>query len=66
MDRAVDATAEVGENVAVEGEEAVFEAVYEGTRTSDLEGHSTTTEFTDEVIRRVRTKMAVWPTLNAE
>ena len=44
--------------------ESVFEAVYEGARTADLQGHSTTSEFTDEVIRRVRTKVAVWPTLN--
>ncbi len=40
--------------------EAVMEAVYEGVRTSDLGGHSTTKEFTDEVMRRTRTKVAVW------
>jgi isocitrate dehydrogenase (NAD+) len=45
--------------------ESVFEAVYDGVRTADLQGHATTTEFTDEVIKRVRTKLAVWPTLNA-
>ncbi len=45
--------------------EAVFEAVYDGVRTADLNGHTSTTEFTDEVIRRVKTKLAVWPTLNA-
>lgn len=44
--------------------EAVFEAIYDGTRTADLQGHATTTEFTDEVIKRVRTKLAVWPSLN--
>jgi isocitrate dehydrogenase (NAD+) len=44
--------------------EGVFEAVYDGVRTADLQGHATTTEFTDEVIKRVRTKLAVWPTLN--
>jgi isocitrate/isopropylmalate dehydrogenase len=43
--------------------EAVFEAVYDGTRTADLMGHASTTDFTDEVIKRVRTKLAVWPTL---
>lgn len=43
--------------------EAVFEAVYDGVRTADLQGHATTSEFTDEVIKRVRTKLAVWPTL---
>jgi isocitrate dehydrogenase (NAD+) len=40
--------------------EAVMEAVYEGVRTSDLGGSATTTGFTDEVIRRTRTKVAVW------
>lgn len=43
--------------------ESVFEAVYDGVRTADLGGHATTTEFTDEVIRRVRTKLAVWPSI---
>jgi isocitrate/isopropylmalate dehydrogenase len=38
--------------------EAVLDAVAEGTRTADLQGRTTTTEFTDEVIRRVRTKLA--------
>src|SRR5215470_9576033 len=45
--------------------EAVFEAVYDGMRTADLQGHVTTTEFTDEVIKRVRTKLAVWPSLSS-
>jgi isocitrate dehydrogenase (NAD+) len=45
--------------------EAVFEAVYEGVRTADIQGHATTTEFTDEVIKRVRTKLAVWPSLGS-
>ncbi len=44
--------------------EAVFEAVYDGVRTADLQGHATTSEFTDEVIRRVQTKLAVWPSLS--
>jgi isocitrate dehydrogenase (NAD+) len=43
--------------------EAVFEAVGEGIKTADLGGHVTTTEFTDEVIRRVSTKLEVWETL---
>jgi isocitrate/isopropylmalate dehydrogenase len=43
--------------------EACLEAVSEGTRTADLGGHAGTTEFTDEVIRRVRTKLDVWATL---
>lgn len=37
--------------------EAVLDAVAEGARTADLRGRTTTTEFTDEVIRRVRTKL---------
>lgn len=43
--------------------EATMEAVYEGVRTSDLGGQSSTTEFTDEVIRRVRGKLEVWDAL---
>ncbi len=43
--------------------ESVFEAIYEGCKTADLGGHATTTEFTDEVIRRVTTKMEVWSAL---
>ncbi len=43
--------------------EASMEAIYDGVRTADLGGHATTTEFTDEVIRRVRTKLEVWPAL---
>jgi isocitrate/isopropylmalate dehydrogenase len=44
--------------------ESAMEAIYDGVRTADLGGHSHTSEFTDEVIRRVRTKLEVWPTLN--
>ncbi|MBI3361432.1 MAG: isocitrate dehydrogenase [Chloroflexi bacterium] len=43
--------------------ESVFEAVYDGFRTHDLGGHASTTEFTDEVIRRVKTKLEVWAAL---
>jgi isocitrate dehydrogenase (NAD+) len=43
--------------------EACLEAVSEGTRTSDLGGHAGTDEFTDEVIRRTRTKLDVWASL---
>ncbi len=38
--------------------EACLEAVEAGTRTADLGGHATTTEFTDAVIARVRAKLA--------
>ena len=43
--------------------EAVFEAVFDGVKTADLGGHATTTEFTDEVIRRVRSKLEGWTSL---
>ena len=43
--------------------EAVFEAVADGVKTADLGGHATTTAFTDEVIRRVGSKLEVWATL---
>ncbi|RAL25639.1 isocitrate dehydrogenase [Thermoflavimicrobium daqui] len=43
--------------------EATIEAVHEGIRTADLGGSATTTEFTDEVIRKVQTKLEVWTTL---
>src|ERR671919_358554 len=37
--------------------EACLEAVAEGIRTADLSGHAGTREFTDEVIRRTRSKL---------
>jgi isocitrate dehydrogenase (NAD+) len=40
--------------------ESVFEAAHDGKTTTDLGGRLSTTEFTDEVIRRVRTKLEVW------
>jgi isocitrate/isopropylmalate dehydrogenase len=43
--------------------ESALEAVSDGVRTADLGGDAGTTEFTDEVIRRVRTKLEVWATL---
>ena len=43
--------------------EAALEAVAQGVKTADLGGHSTTSEFTDEVVRRTRTKLEVWSTL---
>ncbi len=43
--------------------ESSLEAVADGVRTADLGGHSSTTEFTDEVIRRVRQKLEVWSAL---
>jgi len=43
--------------------EACLEAVSQGVRTADLGGHAGTSEYTDEVIRRVRSKLEVWATL---
>jgi isocitrate dehydrogenase (NAD+) len=43
--------------------EATLEAVHQGVRTADLGGHASTTEFTDEVIRRVSSKLEVWEAL---
>jgi isocitrate dehydrogenase (NAD+) len=43
--------------------ESTLEAVHQGIKTADLGGHSTTTEFTDDVIRRVKSKLEVWETL---
>src|ERR1700687_390207 len=43
--------------------EAALEAVSDGVRTADLGGDVSTTGFTDEVIRRVRTKVDVWSAL---
>jgi len=43
--------------------ESTLEAVFEGHRTSDLAGTATTSGFTDEVIRRVKSKVEVWRTM---
>jgi isocitrate dehydrogenase (NAD+) len=43
--------------------ESTFEATAAGVRTPDLGGHASTSEFTDEVIARVRTKLEVWSSL---
>jgi isocitrate/isopropylmalate dehydrogenase len=43
--------------------EACLEAVAEGVRTADLSGHHGTRAFTDEVIRRTKTKLDVWASL---
>jgi isocitrate dehydrogenase (NAD+) len=43
--------------------EACLEAVAAGARTADLGGHLGTSEFTDEVIARVRSKLDVWAAL---
>ena len=43
--------------------ESAFEALHDGTRTPDLGGGATTSEFVDTVIRRVQSKVEVWETL---
>jgi isocitrate dehydrogenase (NAD+) len=40
--------------------ESVFESVYAGNATPDLGGGMTTTEFTNDVIQRVKAKLEVW------
>jgi isocitrate/isopropylmalate dehydrogenase len=46
--------------------EAVLESAAAGIRTPDLGGHATTTEVTDEVIARVRTKLEIWASLSGD
>lgn len=43
--------------------ESVFEAVSQGIATPDLRGSASTTEFTDEVMRRVESKLEIWSSL---
>jgi isocitrate dehydrogenase (NAD+) len=54
---------EDGEQASRAIREAALEAVADGFRTADLGGHAGTTEFTDEVIRRTKTKREVCSTL---
>jgi isocitrate/isopropylmalate dehydrogenase len=43
--------------------ESVLEATAAGIRTPDLGGHAATSEFTTEVVGRIRTKLDVWSSL---
>lgn len=45
--------------------ESVLEATADGVRTPDLGGNVGTTEFTDDVVRRMRTKLEVWSSLGS-
>ena len=45
--------------------ESVLEAAASGVRTPDLGGHHSTSEFTSDVLGRVRTKLDVWSSLGA-
>jgi isocitrate/isopropylmalate dehydrogenase len=59
--------AERGHEGAQAASRAVYEATLEvaasGIRTSDLGGHATTTEVTDAVVARTRTKLEAWDAL---
>ena len=58
-----------GENGAERASRAIYEGVLEtvatGTKTVDLGGVATTSEFTDAVIDKVRTKVDVWSSLGS-
>ncbi|MCC6614350.1 MAG: isocitrate dehydrogenase [Anaerolineae bacterium] len=43
--------------------EATLEAVSDGVRTNDLGGSASTTDYTNEVIRRVKSKLDVWSSM---
>jgi isocitrate dehydrogenase (NAD+) len=58
---------ELGQEGAHTASRAIYESVLEatatGVRTPDLGGHASTSEFTGEVIGRVRTKIDIWASL---
>jgi hypothetical protein len=43
--------------------ESALETVSDGVRTADLGGQTSTSDFTNEVIRRIKTKVEVWSAL---
>jgi isocitrate dehydrogenase (NAD+) len=45
--------------------ESVLETTATGTKTVDLGGHATTSEFTDAVVEKVRTKVDIWSSLGS-
>jgi isocitrate dehydrogenase (NAD+) len=45
--------------------ESALETIAAGTKTPDLGGHAGTSEFTDAVIERMRTKLEVWSSLGS-
>ena len=61
---------EAGTRPAATAARAVYEAVLEataaGARTPDIGGHATTSEVTDEVVARMRTKLEIWSSLSGE
>ncbi len=56
-------TSDEGQQAGRAIRESCLEAVAQGSRTSDLGGDLGTSEFTDEVIARVRSKLEVWAAL---
>jgi 3-isopropylmalate dehydrogenase len=58
-----------GHDGAERASRAIYEATLEttagGTKTFDLGGHATTTEFTDAVVEKVRTKVEIWSSLGS-
>ena len=58
-----------GYDRAQRASQAIFEGVLEttatGVKTIDLGGHATTSEFTDAVVEKVRTKVDIWSTLGS-
>jgi isocitrate dehydrogenase (NAD+) len=56
-----------GHEGAERASRAIYESVLEttagGMKTVDLAGHATTTEFTDAVLEKIRTKVDVWSSL---
>jgi isocitrate/isopropylmalate dehydrogenase len=57
LHHAAEAGAERAEQTSRAVYDSVLEATAAGVRTPDLGGHSSTTEFTEEVISRVRAKL---------
>jgi isocitrate/isopropylmalate dehydrogenase len=45
--------------------ESVLETTAGGIKTVDLGGHATTTEFTDAVVEKVKTKVEIWSSLGS-
>jgi isocitrate/isopropylmalate dehydrogenase len=45
--------------------ESVLETTAGGMKTIDLGGHAGTTEFTDAVVEKIRTKVDIWSTLGS-
>jgi isocitrate dehydrogenase (NAD+) len=58
-----------GRRGAERASRAIYEATLEttagGVKTLDLGGHATTTEFTDAVVEKVRTKVEIWSSLGS-